>query len=172
MRDRYRCRILRPRNGFTLLETLVVVAIVGVVLLFAIPALYSILQSYKVKSTANQIAIQIRMARNLCVSQKTDYQVIINSMTASPNPNTYVIQNRPAGSFTDVLNLDTKIPAGVQILNTGILSGGSATLQMNPRGKIFCVTGSIPYLIEIEGVNQLRYRILVDPTGSVEVKEG
>jgi prepilin-type N-terminal cleavage/methylation domain-containing protein len=163
---------LRSKNGFTLLETLVVVAIVGVILLFAIPALYSMLQSYKVKATASQIAIQIRMARNLCVSQKTDYQVIIHSVDASSSPNTYLIQNRPGASYSTVPNLDTTVPASVKILSTGIFSGGIATLQFTPRGKVISALGTPPYLIEIEGVNQLRYQILIDPTGSVEVKEG
>jgi prepilin-type N-terminal cleavage/methylation domain-containing protein len=163
---------VRSKNGFTLLETLVVVAIIGVILLFAIPALYSMLQSYKVKTTANQIAIQIRMARNLCVSQKMDYQAIIHSTDASSTPNSYIIQNRPGASYSIVPNLDTTIPPGVTILSTGIFSGGIATLQFTPRGKIVSALGAPPYLIEIEGLNRLRYQILIDPTGSVDVKEG
>jgi prepilin-type N-terminal cleavage/methylation domain-containing protein len=160
------------RKGFTLLETVIVVAIIGIVLLLAIPALLGMFQSYKVKTAASQIAIHVRMARNLCVTQKVAYQVVIRSEDAFTNQNTYVVLNKPSFSYVPVPNLDTTFPSGVKIRSTSIFSSGVATLQFTPTGRIISSTGTSPYFIEIEGANQLQYRVTIDPTGSVEVREG
>jgi prepilin-type N-terminal cleavage/methylation domain-containing protein len=161
----------RTRRGFTLMETLVVVAIIGVILLFAIPMLYRMLQSYYVKTAANQFAIQVRMARNLSVSQKTNYQIVINSQTHGTNPNIYQVQFAPGGTYQDVPNVDTRIPSAVQIPNTAIFSAGQAKLIFDPRGKIVTSTGTAtPYLIEFQG-SDLRYRVVVDSIGAVQIVE-
>lgn len=159
------------RKGFTLLESIIVVAIIGIILLFAIPALLTIYQTYKTKTAASQIAIHVRMARNLCVTQKIPYKVVIHSDTALSNQNTYQVQNQPVSTFQDIPYLDCAVPSGVKIRSTSIFSSGVATLQFNARGKISSTTGSPPYLIELEGSNQVLYRVTIDPTGSVEVKE-
>jgi prepilin-type N-terminal cleavage/methylation domain-containing protein len=159
----------RVRRGFTLMETLVVVAIIGVILLFAIPMLYRMLQSYYVKTAANQFAIQVRMARNLSVSQKTNYQIVINSQTHG-TPNVYTVQYAPGGTFQVVPNLDTKIPDSIQIPNTANFAAGQATLTFDPRGKIVASAGPTPYLIEFQGP-YLRYRVTVDSIGAVQIEE-
>jgi prepilin-type N-terminal cleavage/methylation domain-containing protein len=161
----------QTRRGFTLMETLVVIAIIGVFLLFAIPMLYRMLQSYYVKTAANQFAIQVRMARNLSVSQKTNYQIVINSQTHG-TPNVYTVQYAPGGTFQVVPNLDTDIPENVQIPNTAIFSAGQAILQFDPRGKISATSGGggTPYRIEFQGP-YLRYRVTVDSIGAVQIEE-
>ena len=160
----------RARRGFTLMETLVVVAIIGVILLFAIPMLYRLLQSYYVKTAANQFAIQVRMARNLSVSQKVNYQIVIKSTTHGTSPNTYSVQFAPGGTFQVVPNLDTNIQDNIQILNTPIFSAGQATLTFDPRGKISAGIVSTPYLVEFQGPF-LRYRVTVDSMGAVQIEE-
>jgi len=160
----------QTRRGFTLMETLVVVAIIGVLLLFAIPMLYRTLQSYYVKTAANQFAIQVRMARNLSVSQKVNYQIVINSKNHLSDPNIYKIQFAPYGTVQAVPNIDTDIAENVQILNTAIFGAGRATLTFDPRGRITTAFGATPYLIEFQGP-YLRYRVIVDSIGAVQIEE-
>ncbi len=161
----------RIRRGFSLMEALVVVAIIGVFLLFAIPTLYRMLQGYHVKTAANQFAIQVRMARNLSVSQKTDYQMVINDKSHLGAPNTYKLQYFPAGIIQAVPNMDTDIADNVQILSTAIFAAGQATLLFDPRGRIKTANGAAtPYLIEFQGP-YLRYRVTVDSIGAVQIEE-
>lgn len=160
----------RMRRGFSLMEALVVVAIIGVILLFGIPALYRTLQSYYVKTAANQFATQVRMARNLSVSQKVNYQIVINSQNHLTAPNVYKIQFFTSGTPQAVPNLDTDIANNVQILNTSIFASGQATLTFDPRGKISTAIGTTPYLIEFQGP-YLRYRVTVDSIGAVQIEE-
>jgi len=160
------------RRGFTLIEVLVVIALFGVMLIFAIPALYQMLQTYYVKMAASQMAIHIRMARNLAVSQKVNYHMTINSKDSGTIPNTYsVLFESYTGTYLDVPRLETDIPEAVQILSTSIFTGGAATLEFDSRGRITSTTGASPYTIDIQGANDRTYRLTVDKIGSVQIDE-
>ncbi len=59
---------MKKIRAFTLIETLVVLIIIGLIVLVAIPNFISFLQMYKFKSAMNQFIIDIRAARQLALT--------------------------------------------------------------------------------------------------------
>lgn len=52
-----------PCAGFTLIESLLVVALIGILAMFSIPALLSFIERSKLESTVRQAASQVQLAR-------------------------------------------------------------------------------------------------------------
>jgi len=163
---------LQLEHGFTLTEALVVIVIIGTMVVIATPALLQMYQSYTVKSAATQLATHIRFARNLCVSQKVDYRVVIKNTGASSDKNTYLIEYDPDGSgFVSVPDVDFTLPKGIEILDSAVFSGGVATIQFNTRGGAKAIVGSPPYEISLRSPNNLILRVRIQLTGEVEVEK-
>jgi len=161
------------RKGYTLLEVLVVVAMVAAILLVSLPRLLWILQTFYVKSAASQMAMHIRFARNESVTRKIDYRIVIKNRTAPLKPNTYLIECDPQEdmTFETVPNFTTNLPKGVEILNSAVFSSGVAIISFNSRGAATSLVGSPPYFIQIRSVNGETYQVQVQLTGSVQINK-
>jgi general secretion pathway protein H len=64
--------LVRGRNGFTLLELLVVLAIMAMLLLIAIPPILSVLPQMEAKSGAREVAAALREARSRAILSNTE----------------------------------------------------------------------------------------------------
>lgn len=70
MRDR-RSR----QHGFSLTETLTVVAIIGVISLVTLPALVQLMPQYRIRSAASEAGSALRMIRQRAISTRTPWKV-------------------------------------------------------------------------------------------------
>ncbi len=59
---------MKKKKGFTLIETLVVVAIIGLIVMVGYPAFNNFYQMYKFRTTMNQLVTDIRTARQLAIT--------------------------------------------------------------------------------------------------------
>ncbi len=59
---------MKKKKGFTLIETLVVVAIIGLIVMVGYPAFNNFYQMYKFRTTMNQFVTDIRAARQLAIT--------------------------------------------------------------------------------------------------------
>jgi len=112
----------RSRRGFTLVEMLVVLAIGAVLLAIGMPALFTIGQRYKVRSSAQQLQMLARQAR---------YQSITlgQPVTVLPDPVNgmfYVISGTIPPSWHSILDFSNtsrvavwQVPKGVAWTSTG-----------------------------------------------------
>ena len=159
------------RKGFTLVEALVVLALLASMLLIFLPKLLWMLQTYYVKSAASQMAIHLRFARNESVTRKMDYRIVINNDQASLTPNTYLLEYDPQddATFRPVPHVSTTLPPGVEILNSAVFSSGVATVWFDSRGGAKSLVGSPPFSIDIRSVNGEIYRVQIQLTGAVQV---
>ncbi len=162
----------RLQLGFSLLETLVVLALIGILLLIGLPALFRLFQNFQVKTAARQVAAQIRLARNNSVTQKTPHRMVIRNKDASTNINTYVLELDPEddGTYTIFPNLDFRLPRGIIIEDSPTFVGGVATIDMNTRGIVTSAGGTPPYIIDFKSPNGLTLRIQIHISGAVEVQ--
>src|SRR5690242_16719458 len=76
--------------GYSFAELLVVIALIGLFVIFGGPALADSYKAYKVRSAANQIVTDLRAMRYNAVSTRSPRTMTLNNTTnASPNQYTY-----------------------------------------------------------------------------------
>ncbi len=78
---------MRARNGFTLIEIIVVVVILGIAALLAVPMLSSAADT-QLRSAANMMAADMEYARSMAISRQQNYSVVFDSGT-----NSYEVQD-------------------------------------------------------------------------------
>jgi prepilin-type N-terminal cleavage/methylation domain-containing protein len=91
---------LRDKRGVTLLELMVVLAIIGVMMAVAVPSYYAWLPHLRVKGAARDVAEALQIARMKAVAKNNAYIVIFKFNADSP-PNSFSMGPR-TGAPTDV----------------------------------------------------------------------
>lgn len=74
----------QPENGFSLLETLIVIGIMGILASIAILKSFGTMESYQANSAMDIVVSQMRVARQLAISQRRDVQVTFNTAAIPP----------------------------------------------------------------------------------------
>src|SRR2546425_7085145 len=73
-------------QGYSLPELLIVIALIGLFVLFGGPSMADAFRAYKVRSVANDLTVDLRAMRYNAVSTRTPRTMTINNLTnASPN---------------------------------------------------------------------------------------
>lgn len=68
-------RFIRSPKGFTLIETMIIVAIIGVLAGLTIPAFANYIQKQKVIGARNSLMADIQYARSLAIARRTTFQI-------------------------------------------------------------------------------------------------
>lgn len=154
----------RHQRGFTLIETLIVIALVGILASVAAPSFASLLDSMKVDQTINEIrmALQDTQRQAIRTSQVCVVQVPTtgNSPNASPLPKwlqDLIAKYFPAGSsgskkisgncltsgspeLSDAVNLASNL----QTAQSAASSSGSVVVQYSPLGSAdFAISSAV-----------------------------
>ena len=153
----------RREQGFSLVELVVVVAVMFIIAAFAIFQSTGTMASYKANAAQDLVFSQLRVARGLAISQRRTVQVWIDQSFSGPGGTQQVkYQVQAAAQTAEVAGpiVAVPLPAPVQfLLEPGVpdtpmafgnvaavfignTSGGPAIMQFNPTGTFTDNTGT------------------------------
>jgi prepilin-type N-terminal cleavage/methylation domain-containing protein len=143
--------IVRSPKGFTLVELIMVMTIMGIIVAIALPPYLSWRKNLEYRTTARGVVAALREARSRAITDNQPHQVVFDSTNK---------QYRLA-DYTTWTSLAPDV-----ILNTS----PSTTIQYNPNGTSSGVSTACTCTINVQdtaGTN--RFQIVVNPTGRVVV---
>jgi prepilin-type N-terminal cleavage/methylation domain-containing protein len=144
-------------RGYSLPELLIVIALIGLFVLFGGPSVSEAFRSYKVRSVANVLATDIKALRYNAVANRTLRTMTLNNQNHLTAPNQYSYTNAKGNPIT------VRVEDGVNIE-----SASAATISFNIYGSTG-VAGTQVVLVSmwINDSRSDRYTISVSPTGTV-----
>lgn len=168
------------RRGFTLIELMVVVALVAVVAAIAVPSFRSLMLMQRLKSISAQVVTDMQFARSEAISR--NQKVWVRFTTSHPAFTCYVLFTGPAKNSCNCRNTPVCNNAGVEVRTVlaqrdlGVLIAPSNAVF--PEFKYNPVTGGIdvdpsdtgvvlvgPYNIDTFVDAARRLRTTVSPAG-------
>lgn len=102
------------KNAFTLIESVIVLAIITMLFAISIPLFLKFTEKTKLKTAARSVASALRTARDHAISTTQNCEVYFN------NPSTgqyYIFGSTPTGF--DIIEKIFKLPQGIEFANIG-----------------------------------------------------
>jgi type IV fimbrial biogenesis protein FimT len=141
-----RCR----QEGFTMIELMAVILILGVLIAVGMPAMRRITQATGLQGASRQVSSTLSLARQLAITQRTNVRVVFpNSATVSANPvasnNTYtaysvMASNQGTGATWYYVGKWEFLPVG-----SVFLSGSGAAGSLDNSSSLLQATMPYPY---------------------------
>jgi len=141
-------------RGYSLSELLIVIALIGLFVIFGGPAMADGFRAYKVRSVANNLTIDLRALRYNAVANRTPFTMTINNLT-NASPNQYSYNNVKGNAIT--IRLD-----GVDIESTS-----AASITFNINGSTGAGNQTVSVSKYISGSRNDRYTITITPSGTI-----
>ncbi len=113
--------------GFTVAELLIAVAVVAIVTAVAFPGLAETIRRHRLRTTAWQIAGDLRLARQKSVTVGRRHRVCFSNCGAAVPANGYLIQREDGGGWV--------IDMTVQPPTTGVQAASNATITFGQTGE-------------------------------------
>lgn len=154
-------------RGYTFLELLVVLAIVGAAALLVLPQAGKGLDAIRLKTTTRQLASVFRYARILAISERT-----VSVVGLDLSRDEYWVGILPPGRTREEVRTRYTLPESVRLVAQPLGEGASRKRGV-VRFVFFPRGGAWGGQVWIEGAKGRRYSIVVDPlTGLVRISDG
>ena len=153
-------------QGVTMIELVVVMAIIAIIGLFMSPALGEWVAGFRVRGASKELADTLQLARLKAISTRNQYRVRLN-INSGTGTETFVLQAGPGWSNE---GSTITLPTGVNIDNIDAVNAGTVDRIFNADGMAtgFGTTSTI--FIENERNDQ--YRVIISRTGMIKMREG
>jgi prepilin-type N-terminal cleavage/methylation domain-containing protein len=173
---------LKTGQGFSLIEVLVVVAIIGALVLIAVPNYIIWNQKYQLRSEVSNLAGNLGRARMMAINTNTVVTATV-TQTAAAVPVTVtfsggvlptITMNRVV-SLSDVTGnrVGQALVASPQVVGFNqmglwVNTGFAANTCLNPTAPATpCPAGSAAQVLNFVNPNAVNYRIVILPTGKI-----
>lgn len=143
------------KNGFSLMEILVVIGIITLLSLIAIPLLLNYQRTTKLKSESRVLAINLRLAQQLSVTEQKIYYLKL-----FPETKTYQIINSETSQINKQVELDQEV--SINEIN----GFPNNTIRFNVTGGVL----ESGYVTLINTKNEVS-TIHIKPSGYVEIND-
>jgi prepilin-type N-terminal cleavage/methylation domain-containing protein len=164
--------VMRRAAGFSLLEVLVVLAVLGVLSAMAVPTFNEGMRRQRLGAAVRQVSQQVSTARLQAVNKNRRMQVRLNC----PAPNEFRVveitgvaaidtdSDRCSDAVYPFPDLDPAVRPDLDgptlVLPAGVRFGAVQALEIAPRGTVTALTGALPAFIEVtDGVDTRRVRV-------------
>ena len=141
---------LNNQHGFTLVETLVIIAIMAILSAIAIPSFSTWRDSSQDKSIAREILYGLRTARSLAINQNRKITVTVD------------LDNHQLIYDTTTLNFPDQIKIEADSVVTSLVGTGTRSVIFQPRGEssseLFIRVNEKPNLtiqLDLTGISRL-----------------
>jgi type II secretion system protein H len=160
---------VRSSKGFSLIELIIVIAILGIVSAIAAPNFNKYRQNTNLKEAARDLASDISLYRQRAVAENLHYQIVFNQAA-----NNYTVQRETtagSGAYADLVPSVTKSPGNISAQITIFnITFPSAQITIQPRGTTSAGTVTLHHAGLPDG--EANMDIIANPMGRVRVKYG
>src|SRR5262245_13263092 len=128
----------RFERGYSLLEALIVLGLVAVITLLTIPMFLDLINNYRVATSASEVAINLRFARNASIKQQKSFTVKL-ALDTDPVVRDYytisggIIRDR-VNYLTEKVKFNSTSTTSFTFKPNGSASSGTITIK-DPRGQ-------------------------------------
>lgn len=129
----------RLQRGFTLLELVVVMAIMVVVSAMAMPMARNTIRSYRLNAAASAVSGVIQSTRYQAIMVGCPYTLTFTTSSTTYQLATQNITGTPPACATSFSNVGSAVP---WTTSAEIAIDQNVTLQFNPSGTVTATTGS------------------------------
>jgi len=146
--------IRRQQKGYSLVELLLVLGIMGIFLAIAIPALGQYMRSYSARVGADEFVSHMRLARHLAIARHQPVNMTVNATDYS----------LPDWADENIATADTRdfeLPRGCTIVS------GTGTVTFRTDGTISTSATTMRMEIALDGQITARYDIAISTAGKI-----
>ena len=176
-----------PRNGFSVVELVLSLAVLLVITTMAVPVVVRSLQAYQLNSSASQLAGMLKFAKFDAIRQNTTVSCLIthsganwliwvdsngNGIADGAEPQMIIggsFTLLPAGSVPSPAPITATLGPGFSTFSWVVLSGSNASVSYDQRGVIDAQAVYALYIGNPNDPNSGYRAIITMPSGAVQV---